>query len=110
MIASGIRCKVLITQLVRENPKDLKEWSLGQADWSFLAQLYTALHPFYDFTKLSLDDGVTIGTVKAHTLSLQPTSKRSLTAKESTVPMILALLMHSNVRKCRRSLQNTELT
>jgi hypothetical protein len=76
MIADGIHCKVPLAQLVRENPKDLKEWSLVQADWTFLAQLYTALHPFYDFTKLASDDGVTIGTVQSAYFELASHIKR----------------------------------
>jgi hypothetical protein len=76
MIVDGIHCKVPLAQLVWENPKDLKEWSLVQVGWTFLAQLYTALHPFYNFTKLALDDGVTIGIVQSAYFELASHIKR----------------------------------
>jgi hypothetical protein len=76
MIADSICCKTLLVQLVKEYLKDLKVWFLGQADWTFLAQPYTALHPFYDFTKLTLDGGVTIGTIQSVYIKLSTNFKR----------------------------------
>ena len=65
MIANSIQCKTALVQLTKEFPKDLQVQALDQADWSFLAQLYTALHLFYNFTKLVSEGGVTICIVQS---------------------------------------------
>jgi hypothetical protein len=49
-------------QLVKDFP-ELKEWSLGQADWTFIAQLYQVLHPFNEYTKVASAERPTIDTI-----------------------------------------------
>jgi hypothetical protein len=65
MINDGLRCKHTVIQLVKDYPNNLKEWSLGRADWSFLCQLYDVLHPFNDFTKLASEGQATIHTIRS---------------------------------------------
>jgi hypothetical protein len=55
----------MVIQLVKDFPDELKEWSLGQADWVFLWQLYNVLHPFNDFTKLASKGRPTISTIRS---------------------------------------------
>lgn len=63
MIYDAIRCKGPLLQIVKDYLDDLKEQSLGSADWLFLAQLYTVLNPFNDFTKLASKGRPTISTI-----------------------------------------------
>ena len=76
MIANSICCKTSLVQLVKEYSKDLKAQSLGQADQNFLVQLYIALYPFYNFTKLALDSALTISTIQSVYIKLLNHIKR----------------------------------
>jgi hypothetical protein len=65
MIGDALRCRPSLIQLIKDYPNDLKEWALSQLDWQFLGQLYTVLHPFYDFTKLASEGTPKIGSIRS---------------------------------------------
>jgi len=75
LMANAIRCKSLVIQLIKDFP-ELKEWSLGQPDWIFVAQLYQVLHPFNEYTKLASSDRPTIDIVQSIYLELSTLFKK----------------------------------
>jgi hypothetical protein len=101
MLCDAIRCKIEITQLIKDFPDELVSYSLSSGDWMFLEHLYNVLKPFDRFTKHVSSGQPTITTSTSIYFSLSKLLKQAGNHKGlfATYPLVITEAVYRSLER-----------